>query len=57
MQRILGRHQVFRAGKMKESTDYCYDVPFLQSLQALLKNESVLEQVSFVCTLLLIIIL
>lgn len=45
MQRVLERKQIFRSGRMKEIVYQCYDVPLLKSLQALLMNDSVLEQV------------
>ena len=42
VERVLGLSQRVRGGEIKEC---CHDIPLLESLQALLKNETVVDQV------------
>lgn len=46
VERVLGRgHKVRSSGGTREVKECCYDIPLLESLQALLKNVSVCDQV------------
>ena len=46
MERVLGRgHKVSSSGLRREVKECCYDIPLLESLQALLKNEVACDQV------------
>lgn len=47
-ERVLGRSFKIRAsGVMRDVNECCYDIPLLESLQSLLNNQSVLDQVCF----------
>ena len=46
MEKVLGNHSVRRGGKMKDISDHYYYIPLVDSLQALLRNDSVRDQVS-----------
>lgn len=48
-ERVLGRAYKLapRSGSMIEVRDYCYDIPLLSSIQALLKCDDVRDQVHY----------